>query len=167
MFDQRLDLMLPQTTMEVFFEVVAFTALVTCWLTVIRNWKYLPKRIPIEFDLKGQVVRFGHRSWLIAGLLLFAFIYVGLTMLLPEIPFEVKSTVPITPENAERQFAIRRSGLLSIKALTLLMFAHLSRNQVQVSLGTASFIGRWKLRAWGLAQIANIILHLAAEASLK
>lgn len=160
-------IMLPQSPIEVMFEVASLLALVTCWAVLIRDWASIPDIAPIHFDISGKPDRVARRRWLFIVPVVALLLYVGLGLVRMMDPQSMNYPVRITPENAERQFAIGRSVMTSLRVVVLLFLAYLSLNMVRVATGKKPGLGVLMLPVFLVVLFATIGLHIVMAYSAR
>ena len=108
--------------MEIVFIIlkgVNLLLLLGVWLYSFKNYKNLPSRIPIHFNIEGEVDRFGSKRYflllpLVATLLLGLFFYLGNS------PEFANYPVKLTKDNYQFQYAL---GLIFTQVLlTICLF---------------------------------------------
>ncbi len=80
----------------------AFFALL--WGATLYAWYSLPETIPVHFNFKGEIDRQGSKNNLLILPLLGSFIFIIISLLV-RYPHKFNYTVPITEENAAKQYA--------------------------------------------------------------
>jgi uncharacterized membrane protein len=131
------------TSLDRLIEGIAILAILLT-IASIRNWTSLPDRIPANFDASGTPTVWRSPSFfLILPLISFA-LYAGMTFV-ARAPHRLNYPVPITPDNAVRQYRIALRMLRLIKAEILLLFAHIQYTTYNISQGSADGLGSWHL----------------------
>lgn len=159
--------MIPQNPLEIVLELASLAGLVFGWAVFIKNWASIPDIAPIHFDITGKPDRFARRRWLFIVPVVALMLYVGLGLVRSMDPRSMNYPVPITPETAERQFAIGRSVVTSLRAVVLLFLAYLCLNMVRVATGKKPGLGVLLLPVFMLALFATIGIHIAMAYSAR
>lgn len=112
-------------------------------LTVF-HYEQLPEQIPTHFDLSGQADAYGEKStiWfivMITGAL------VVILNLVNRVPHLVNYSVPITEENAPRQYQNLQRLNRTMTAVISLCLAYIHYAIIQMSLGNREGLGLWFL----------------------
>lgn len=120
-------------------KVVETTALVgVAFLVVVTAfyWPMVHKTIPTHFDIAGKVDGWGPKATLLPTPFICAGIYVLLTVI-SRFPHIFNYPVPITEENAERQYRIALTVMRWLKMEIIWLFAYLNWQMIQVALSKA------------------------------
>jgi uncharacterized membrane protein len=99
-------------------------------------WPTIPDKIPTHFGLTGKVDAWGPKTTLLALAAIGAVMYAVLGIV-SRFPHTFNYPVPITEQNAERQYRIALSAMRWIKMECVWMFAYLNWQTIQVALGRA------------------------------
>lgn len=121
-------------------KVVETTALVGVAFLVVVTAFYWPMvhktTIPTHFDIAGKVDGWGPKWTLLLMPVMGAVIYI-LISIVSRFPHTFNYPVPITEENAERQYRIAVTVMRWLKMEMVWLFAYLNRQMIQVALGKA------------------------------
>ncbi|MEG3839229.1 DUF1648 domain-containing protein [Microcoleus sp. herbarium14] len=111
-------------------------AILVSILLIVQFWAVLPDRIPIHFGPRGLADAWGDKVtiWIMPGVA--AIIFAVLTAV-SRYRHTFKYPVPITSENARRQYLLARGLLAWLKAEICWLFAFVVRQQIIVALGNA------------------------------
>ena len=117
-------------------ELLAAIAILLAVLLIVQFWAVLPDRIPIHFGDRGLADAWGDKVtiWVVPAVA--AIIFVVLTAV-SRYPHTFNYPVPITSENARRQYLLGRGLLVSLKAQICWLSAFVVRQQILVALGNA------------------------------
>lgn len=90
-------------TVFIILRIINISLLIGVWFFSFKNYKNLPDKIPIHFNIVGEPDRFSNKKFfyflpIIATLLLGLFFY------LSNFPESANYTVEITPENEQSQY---------------------------------------------------------------
>lgn len=119
-------------------EGVCWAGIATAFLLAAQAYPSLPDQIPVHFDLGGHVDRYGGKSsvWFGPSLALIAY---ALASLLELVPDRYRNfPVTITEENAQRQYALARQMVGSMKVIVVLTFVWVEALVIQSALGAAA-----------------------------
>lgn len=110
---------------------VAFLVVTTAFY-----WPVVPKTIPTHFDIAGKVDGWGPKWTLLLLPAIGALMHILMTVVC-RFPHTFNYPVPITEENAERQYRIALTVMRWLKMEMIWLFAYLNWQMVQVALGKA------------------------------
>ena len=117
-------------------ELLGAIAILLAVLLIVQFWEVLPDRIPIHFGYRGLADAWGDKVtiWIVPAVA--AIIFAVLTAV-SRYPHTFNYPVPITSENARRQYLLGRSLLVWLKAEICWLLAFVVRQQILVALGNA------------------------------
>jgi uncharacterized membrane protein len=117
-------------------ELLAAIAILLAVLLIVQFWAVLPDRIPIHFGYRGLADAWGDKVtiWILPAVA--AIIFAVLTAV-SRYPHTFNYPVPITSENARRQYLLGRGLLVWLKAEICWLSAFVVRQQILVALGNA------------------------------
>jgi uncharacterized membrane protein len=117
-------------------ELLAAIAILLAVLLIVQFWAVLPDRIPIHFGDRGLADAWGDKVtiWIMPAVA--AIIFAVLTAV-SRYPHTFNYPVPITSENARRQYLLGRGLLVWLKAEICWLLAFVVRQQILVALGNA------------------------------
>ncbi|CAA9324494.1 protein of unknown function DUF1648 [uncultured Microcoleus sp.] len=117
-------------------ELLAAIAILLAVLLIVQFWAVLPDRIPIHFGVRGLADAWGDKVtiWIMPAVA--AIIFAVLTAV-SRYPHTFNYPVPITSENARRQYLLGRGLLVWLKAEICWLLAFVVRQQILVALGNA------------------------------
>ncbi|HIK09219.1 MAG TPA: DUF1648 domain-containing protein [Oscillatoriaceae cyanobacterium M33_DOE_052] len=106
---------------------------------VLWFWSQLPPTIPIHFGITGEADLFGPKIiiWIMPAVAVFSY---GLMTVVSRHPHTWNYPVPITPENAERQYKIGMQVLIWMKTQMLWMLAFVVWQMIWVALGKVATV---------------------------
>jgi len=96
-------------------DTVAVLAIAASVQLVVRAWMDLPDRIPVHFGLNGQPDAWGGKGALAIGPIV-SLASVLLLAIVNRSPHTFNYPVAVTPENAQRQYAIARELMAQMRA---------------------------------------------------
>lgn len=117
-------------------ELLGAIAVLLGVLLIVQFWGVLPDRIPIHFGLGGQPDAWGDKVTILLMPAVAAIMFAVLTAV-SRYPHTFNYPVPITSENARRQYLLGRSLLVWLKAEICWLLAFVVRQQILVALGNA------------------------------
>jgi uncharacterized membrane protein len=117
-------------------ELLAAIAILLAVLLIVQFWAVLPDRIPIHFGDRGLADAWGDKVtiWIVPAVA--AIIFAVLTAV-SRYRHTFNYPVPITSENARRQYLLGRGLLVWLKAEICWLSAFVVRQQILVALGNA------------------------------
>lgn len=163
--NKRPKLNIPRTRFEKVFDLVTLIAFIVWIGYLIYVWGQLPAQVPAHFDGTGTVDRWGSK-W---ELLLLPIIAVILTIFLAflEKHPEWHNYMNLTEENIEFQYKNSRMLLHVIKNESLLFFAYISFQSVQVALGNATSLGILFLPVFLIVLFGSMIFFIVRAVKNK
>jgi len=112
---------LPNTNVERNFDLVSFACVVIMVMGSIAMMAYLPDRIPIHWNLKGQADGFGSKTTMLL-LPMFSVLFFCMFSWVYKIPHKYNYAQKLTPENYEEQYLGSRKLLRIIHAFSQITF---------------------------------------------
>jgi hypothetical protein len=131
---------IPRSPAAAVLEIVAVVGTVLSVALLVQSWKALPPVIPVHFGISGKPDGWGAKPIVCLFPALSAAIYVGLTVL-SRFPHTFNYPVPITEENAARQYRLACELLSWLKAELICLFGWIAWGTIQVALGKAEGLG--------------------------
>lgn len=131
-----------KTWIDTWATVLSVVGLLLFIVLLFIYWPQLPDSIPVHFNHKGEVDRWGGKATLLIlpGVALFT--YSMLTMV-ANWPAQMNYPVRITPENADRQYRLARNLLAVMKTVIVWGTLGLSWLIMETALSTNSNLGPW------------------------
>ncbi len=153
---------LPLTPLQVSLEILSAIGLLSLVLVVALAVPGLPERVPTHFGASGVADGWGPKStvWILPAV--GTFLYVMLTVFL-RYPQIYNYPVPITPENAERQYQAARTLLSATKAEILGLFVYLGWGTVAVASGRAQGLGLYPMAMLPVLLVSVIVYTIQAR----
>ncbi|NIM05709.1 MAG: DUF1648 domain-containing protein [Armatimonadetes bacterium] len=139
-------LSLPLSNFEMLIEIAAIAGVLLVLAITAIYWQALPDRVPAHFGLAGEPNRWAGKSQALLLPILASVMYVGMTILC-RYPHIYNYPVPLTEENAERQYRIGRMLISSMRAETVWVAAFIQREMIRLGLGKADGISIWAFPA--------------------
>lgn len=103
------------------FDIINFGLVAFLWWLTIKNYKTLPQKIPVHFDLDGKADNFGNKRYIFLMPVLGMLLYL-VFMCITKYPESSNFPVEITESNQEAQFLIMMIFLKWILMLVLFIF---------------------------------------------
>lgn len=131
---------LPLSLFEKIFESLAAAGLFISIFLIINYWSSLPAQVPSHFGISGLPDDWSGKSILIILPIISFFLYILLTFA-GRIPHLGNYVVPITIENAERQYRLARQFLSILKAELIWVFTLINWAAIGVALERCEGLG--------------------------
>lgn len=129
-------IIIEKTALDMVLEIAALVATVANVGMVLWFWSQLPPTIPIHFGLGGHANLFAPKITILIMPAVALFSYILMTVVSRH-PHTWNYPVPITEENAERQYKIGMQVLIWMKAEMLLTLVFVVWQIIWVALGKA------------------------------
>ena len=144
---------------DIIWEMLGILGLVLLFAFPIIYYSHLPDTIPIHFDLKGNADGYGSKVtvWLLPIIGLFTYVMMFVINLYPH---TFNYLVPITPENAPRQYQIACRMIRVLNTVIVLGFTYFVYAFIQDALGKTNGLSLWFIAAYIIAIFAVIIWAL-------
>jgi uncharacterized membrane protein len=113
------------TKYDIFINGMSIILLCGMFLFLILNWSSFPGKIPAHYNFTGEIDRWGNKSELWICPILSVILFVVLTAL-EFFPQLWNTGVKITDENQERVYRILKNMLVTLKGVTVGVFAFLT-----------------------------------------
>ncbi len=133
-------LAIPRSPAAAVLEIVAVAGTVLSVALLVQSWKALAPVIPVHFGISGKPDGWGAKQVVCLFPALSAVLYVVLTVI-SRFPHTFNYPVPITSENAARQYQIACELLSWLKAELICLFGWIAWGTIQVALGKADGLG--------------------------
>ncbi|MDH7600975.1 MAG: DUF1648 domain-containing protein [Armatimonadota bacterium] len=109
---------------------------------LLLNWHRVPAMVPTRFDFGGKAVQWGSKNNLLFLCGMIVVFYLVFTIL-NRFPHTFNYPVPITEENAERQYTIVTRGLRWLKLELVWAYGYLLSATMQVSIDHSLRLSPW------------------------
>lgn len=138
--NRRPTLKLRKTGPDKLLGLAAALLLLALWSFVLWQLPALPERMPIHFDHTGQADAYGHKNLLLIlpGI---ATVLAGVLSFAGRHPEVFNYRVPITAENAERQYRNAALMMRVMRLVVVALFFLICWKAVQVGLGQSEGLG--------------------------
>ncbi len=123
-------------------EAMAFLGVVLSVTTLLTNWHRVPSRVPMQFDLYGKATEWGSKNTLLLLCGLVVLFYLLITIL-NRFPHVFNYPVPITEQNARRQYAIATRALRWLKLELVWGYGYLLAACIRTSSNPSSHLSPW------------------------
>lgn len=122
----------------------------------------IPERIPTHFNATGQPDGYGNKItlWVVMGISFMLFIFLNFVGRSPHL---ANYTVPITEENAYRQYQNMQRMNRMLTAVLCMFFAYIHYGIIQTALEQQNGLGLWFLLFF-VAAITGIIVYFLRRA---
>lgn len=150
-------LKLPKTTGERIWNIIGGVIFLGSIVYIIVIWKSLPDRVPMHFNVAGEVDRIASKYEMI----ILPIIGIGLWIFLDVLerkPHLHNYPARLNESNAAAFYLLSRKMMNVIKNLCLILFAFISFEIVQVSLGKVDALGIWFLSVIIITTLIPIII---------
>ena len=127
------------TKIDIVIEVICLLLLGGITFYLILNWSSMPDKIPMHYDIAGQIDRWGKKSEIIFIPVVSWLLYLLITVS-EHFPQSWNTGVQITEENAPRVYRILKSMVKTTKLLMVIMFSYITICSV-----TARSMSPWTL----------------------
>jgi uncharacterized membrane protein len=157
--NQRPILSLGPSPLLVAGEFAAAIAIVVSVVIIVRFWAVLPDRIPIHFGFSGRPDNWGDKLaiWILPAVAAIMFVVLAAVS---RYPHTFNYPVPITGQNARRQYQLARGFLVALKAEICWLFAFVVRQQIIVALGNAQTFSMELVWGWIFLMLGTVGLYL-------
>ena len=110
-----------RTSLEWGLEWISFAGVALAVLWTLWMYQTLPDKIPLHFNLKGEVDGYGSKAviWIIIGV---AVIMIAMLQAILKIPDQYNYPIQVTQENAQKLYRLTQHYLLWIKAIISVIF---------------------------------------------
>lgn len=146
MFDhgERPKLKVPYSALERTIQSATRILLAWYFVYLIVQWGDLPAKVPMHFNGKGEIDRWGSKGELIILPIIGLLIYAGMAAL-SRFPHIFNYPVKITEENAARQYALARTMICWLNLEIVALFAYIGWASIQAAKGGTAGLGLWFL----------------------
>lgn len=154
------------TSLDWFLEAISLMGLVGMIILLVSYYAHLPETIPVHFKATGQPDGFGSRNmlWILPGSA--AVIYILITIGIRH-PDKFNYPVPLTSENAQRQYENSKMMLRSVKAIVILLFSYIVLMSVLNGLNRATGLGVYFLPVFIVTLLGTIGFFLYRTFQLR
>ena len=142
--ENRPKLKLSLTTTDKIVELLGIISIVAIWILVITSYGKLPDKIPIHYNLNGEVDRISAKESIFALPIIATILFLGLT-LLNRYPHHFNYLTKITEENAYNQYSITTKMIRFLKLIVVVIFGIIEWKTIQNAQSTADGLGMWFL----------------------
>ncbi len=113
------------TKLDIIIEAMCLILLGGITLYLVFNWSSMPDKIPMHYDIAGQIDRWGNKSEIIFIPVIswILYLYITVTEQKPQI---WNTGVQVTEENAFRVYRILKSMVKTTKLLMVIMFFYIA-----------------------------------------
>lgn len=149
---------------DYFLTGIALLCLLLMFGLNLYYYDLVPERIPVHFDATGKPDSYGEKItlWVVFGLSVLLFVILTLVGRSPHL---ANYSVPITTENAPRQYKNMQQMNRALTAVLCLCFAYIHYGIIQTALGQQDGLGLWFLLLF-LSLIFGIIAYFLYRAKV-
>ncbi len=104
-----------------YMEYLGLLLIFSVWVLFLYFWFSLPDIVPMHFDFKGNIDRWGNKNELILLPIITSVLYIGMTII-NKFPHKFNFPSEITAENVEKQYILATRFIRSLKITIALMF---------------------------------------------
>ncbi|QIC47615.1 DUF1648 domain-containing protein [Lysinibacillus sphaericus] len=159
-------LKIPKTKSEKICDYFGVIIFLLSILYISVMWGKLPEEIPVHFDGKGEVDRWGSKIELI--ILPFIGVFLWITMsLLEKAPHIHNFPARLNEQNVAAFYLNSRKMLNEVKNFCLILFACISFQMVRIALGETTSIGWWFLPTVIIGIMIPIIKGIVGTRKIK
>lgn len=140
-------------------EGFALTGLLVMIAFAANQFSHLPESIPSHFNAAGKPDDYSSRDslWFLPLIALFLF---GLMTYVSRIPHKFNYPIPISPQNAARQYAMAVRLIRTLKAVIMWLFATITIFTVRTALGSSTGLGLWFMPVFLTMVFGPLITYL-------
>lgn len=143
MFDEnRPKITLTKTNTQRFIEIAIFVCVAFCFLYPALYYSSLPDQVPMHFNYKGEVDRYGSKDSVWGLAIIGALTAFGLYKL-SQHPHIFNYPVKITKDNAEKFYKDSVKMLSYVNLLIAILFATICYQVVNIALNNDNQFGQW------------------------
>jgi len=156
----------PLRTVDIIIEALAAICLIYMIVQIIIAYPSLAQSVPTHFGAGGKPDAWGEKSSLLIIPVVTIVIYVGLTVL-NKYPHVFNYPVPITEQNASRQYQYAKSLLSTLKFTASGIFLYIQLQTVYVAKQIQSGLGTYFLVLIVIGTFIPIIIYFVIAAKNK
>lgn len=146
---------LPYTKNEIAIEIMSVALILISYFLIIAYWNKIPERIPTHFNIAGQVDNWGSKTTLIIMPVISTLMYVLLSVV-RRFLHTANYIVPITEENAERQYKLSAEMLSWLKLEIIALSLYTEWLILQIALGKTPSMAPWFIPAFVLLTLITV-----------
>jgi uncharacterized membrane protein len=132
------------TSLDSALEIIGWIFIIQIWLLTLLKYPSLPETIPTHFNAAGKADDMGTRKTILMLPIISTILFAGLTVL-NKYPYIFNYPVPITEENAERQYHNATRLLRFLKLALVIIFFGIEFMTIQTALGKSAGLSGWFL----------------------
>ncbi len=125
-------------------EIAGWAVILASWLLVAFSYSNLPEAIPVQYDFRGAVVKWGPKLRIFLLPVLSTVLFLGIS-LLNRYPHHMNYPVNITRDNAFRHYTIAARFNRYVKLLLALIFFIIALRTIEIAYGHSGQLGFWSL----------------------
>ena len=156
----------PFRSVDVIIEALAAICLIYMIIQLIVVYPDLNQKVPTHFGSSGAPDAWGDKSSMLIIPIVSIVLYVGLT-LLNQYPHLFNYPIPITEENANRQYQYAKSLLTTLKFTTCGLFLYIQLQTISVAKQIQSGLGTYFLVVLLIGSFIPIVIYFVISARNK
>ncbi|SCY24362.1 DUF1648 domain-containing protein [Lysinibacillus fusiformis] len=137
-------LKIPKTRSEKVCDYIGVIIFLLSIFYIAVMWGKLPEEIPVDFNGKGEIDRWGSKIELIILPFIGVFLWIIMS-LLEKVPHMYNFPARLNEQNVEAFYLNSRKMLNEVKNFCLILFAVISFQMIRIALGETTSIGWWFL----------------------
>ena len=120
---KRPKITVPYTLLDLIVEIAGLVAILFMWIVLIVTYSKLPDSIPMNYDISGQINKYGGKSNIIILVAITTVVFIGMTIL-SRFPRVFNYPVIITENNAFLQYRNMARMIRCLKLAIILVFGY-------------------------------------------
>ncbi len=140
-------------------EWMAWLLLIGLWIFALVNYSDLPDQVPMHFNARGEVDRYGDKASSLILPLIATLLFFGMTWL-NRYPHVFNYLEPITASNAERQYTMATRLIRSLKLAVVAIFFIILVAVQQAATENIAGLGPWLLSVILVITFLPLIVYL-------
>ncbi|WP_088224972.1 DUF1648 domain-containing protein [Desulfosporosinus sp. FKB] len=129
-----------RSLLENIFDIGAIIGVATSLIYPVIIWSSLPSKIPVHYNIQGQVDRWGSKGEIFLLVLVVVLMYIFLTIL-NRYPHRFNYPFDITEQNAEIQYKLARLMVQALKMEVIWIFAYIQWRTIEGAMGKELGLG--------------------------
>jgi len=131
---------LPPTSTDIVLEILSALGMLVLVYLFVHAWATLPETIPTHFDIHGEPDGWGSKSTLVMLPIIALVLYAFMTII-NRYPHVFNYIVPITEENAERQYRLGQGIMRWVKLEVVWLFVYIEWATIRTANGQGDGFG--------------------------
>jgi uncharacterized membrane protein len=131
-----------KTPLENALNIFSLLVFIGSVLYLLMEWSSLPNRVPMHYNLVGEVDKWGSKIMIFVSPIIGAILWIGLTIL-EKFPHIYNYMIVLTEENIEQQYKNGRIMINVIKNEIFIYMAYCNWKDVKVAFGHDVVLENW------------------------